>query len=96
MGADNNTIGGTTAAERNVLAGNLGDGIELNDTGTSGNVIQGNYIGTDITGLAALGNQRHGVVLYNGVSTTTIGGSAAGEGNVISGNAGQRYRNRRQ
>ena len=86
-GADNNIIGGTTPAERNVLSGNLEDGIEILNAGTAGNTVQGNYIGTNADGTAALGNQRFGVVLYDGVSGTTIGGTAAGAGNVISGNA---------
>ena len=49
--------------------------------------IQGNYIGTDVTGTVGLGVQTHGIVLeYTGGHT--IGGSGAGEGNLISGNAG--------
>jgi trimeric autotransporter adhesin len=87
-GADATVIGGTSAAERNLISGNGNDGIEIDNTGTTGTVIHGNWIGTDATGLAALGNARHGVILFNGVSGTLIGGTAAGAGNVISGNAG--------
>ena len=51
----------------------------------SGDVIAGNFIGTDPTGTAALGNSSG--VFING-SNTTIGGTADGDRNVISGNSG--------
>ncbi len=59
-GTSNNTIGGTTAATRNVISGNTGYGLVIDGTnGTaSGNVIAGNYIGTDATGSTAQG-RRH-------------------------------------
>jgi titin len=50
-----------------------------------GNVIQGNRIGTDVTGTVALGN-LDGVKIEHYVKDSVIGGSAAGAGNVISGN----------
>lgn len=49
-GANGNTIGGTTSGARNVISGNNKLNISLSDTGTSGNVVQGNFIGTDVTG----------------------------------------------
>ena len=49
------------------------------------NRVRGNSIGTDPTGLLALGN-RVGVLVTN--TGNTIGGSGAGEGNLISGNLG--------
>src|SRR5262249_22260197 len=76
-----NTIGGTTAAARNVVSGNRGAGIAV---GGSGTIVQGNYIGTDVSGSVALGNQVNGVRVIG--SGGTIGGTAAGAGNVISGN----------
>ena len=85
-GATGNTIGGTTAAARNVISGNLG-GVQLN--GDAGDVVEGNYIGTNIAGTSGIGNGTlgSGITDENGTDDT-IGGSVAGAGNVISGNAG--------
>ena len=80
-GASNNTIGGTTAGARNIISGNTGDGIDID--GSDGNTITGNYIGTDVTGIVDLGNTLRGVVIHNGASSNTIGGTTAGAGNVI-------------
>ncbi len=88
---DNNTIGGVTAAHRNVISGNDGPGIEIR-AAYSGNVIQGNYIGADATGTADLGNTGDGVELSGGAFSNTIGGVGAGEGNVIFGNSGDGVR----
>ena len=76
-------IGGISTLERNVMGGNAGRGIYL-DGLTSGTRVLGNYIGTDASGALAVAN-GWGVGLA-GLGTATIGGTAAGEGNVISGN----------
>jgi hypothetical protein len=81
--ANNVVIGGTTAAERNIISGNNGDGINLG-AGFSGAIIRGNYIGTDVTGTIDLGNSANGILV--GGSNVTIGGTAAGARNIISGN----------
>ena len=83
-GASNVTIGGTTAAVRNVISGNRLDGISIADT--AGNVIQGNYIGTDATGTVALANGGSGI--STSASGNLVGGTTAGAGNLISGNGG--------
>ncbi len=44
-GAKSNLVGGLSPALRNVISGNLNQGVVMNDPGTSGNVVQGNYIG---------------------------------------------------
>ncbi|MFO0850510.1 MAG: right-handed parallel beta-helix repeat-containing protein [Gemmataceae bacterium] len=85
-GASGNTVGGTTAAARNVISGNTVQGVVLNDPGTSNNVVQGNYIGTDWTGTVGLSNLANGVVIRGGASANTIGGTTPGAGNLISGN----------
>ncbi|MFN8000741.1 MAG: CSLREA domain-containing protein [Acidobacteriota bacterium] len=79
----NNTIGGATAGERNLISGNNGPGVRIFSTAT-GNKVAGNYIGTDVTGAAALGNASDGVVITG--SNNTVGGTTAGERNLISGN----------
>ena len=80
-----NTIGGTSPAARNVIGGGQ-RGIWI-FSGT-GNVVQGNLIGTTAAGTAALANQI-GIHIVVSASHNTIGGTAVGAGNVISGNATQ-------
>lgn len=79
------TIGGTTAQARNVISANGNFGVWLGDPGTTDNVVQGNYIGTDATGTVARGNTEYGVYIDNGSSGNTIGGSVPGARNVLSG-----------
>ena len=81
-----NTIGGTAIADRNVISGNTVDGIQLD--ASSNNRVEGNYIGTDVTGMLDRGNTNQGIALFNASASNTIGGTAAGAGNVISGNNG--------
>ena len=85
FGASHNSIGGANAGEANVISANGGDGVELSQSGTQGNVVQGNYIGTSFDGVVALGNGLHGVNIFNGAHSSMIGGTA-GQGNIISGN----------
>ncbi|MGA2061415.1 MAG: MBG domain-containing protein, partial [Thermoguttaceae bacterium] len=77
IGGSNNTIGSTTAADRNLISSSL-FGISVNGTG---NIIQGNYIGTDITGTLNLGNGYSGISVT--ASNNVIGGTATGAGNLI-------------
>jgi trimeric autotransporter adhesin len=81
-----NTIGGTTAAERNVVSGNTTMGLNLSGASASGNTVQGNWIGLSATGLTSLGNNEDGLQIDGGASNNTIGGLTAGAGNVVSGN----------
>lgn len=76
-------IGGTTLSERNLIGGNAERGIYL-DGLTTGTRVLGNYIGTDAAGAVSVAN-GWGVALA-GLGTATIGGTGAGEGNLISGN----------
>lgn len=68
----NNTIGGPTEAERNLISGN-DYGIALWGSSCAGNVIQGNYIGTDRTGSQPLGNTYYGINISDGAHDNTIG-----------------------
>ena len=80
-----NIIGGTTAAARNVISGNSQNGVLIESNLAVGNVVEGNYIGTDMTGLARLSNQQNGIVIDD--SPSNVIGNTTGPGNVISGNA---------
>ncbi|PID59320.1 MAG: hypothetical protein CSB44_13020 [Gammaproteobacteria bacterium] len=88
-GAQNITVGGASDAERNVVSGNGGSGIVISGANSMGNSVTGNYIGTDASGVLALGNAQHGVLLSASASINVIGGSSmSGMGNVISANGG--------
>lgn len=76
-------IGGTEPGAANVISGNLDQGLWL--VGGRSNVVQGNFIGVDRTGNAALPNAGAGVRLNNS-SENLIGGSEEGSRNIISGN----------
>ena len=86
FGAQNNLVGGDTAATRNLISGNGTSGVLIKDTGTTGNAVTGNFIGTDASGTGALGNAEAGVLIAFSAQDNTIGGSTAGAGNLISGN----------
>ena len=89
------TIGGTTAADRNVISGNGAGGIQINDSPSglhtafpNGALVEGNFIGTDPIGQSAAPNQGNGVTIVNPGST--IGGTDPGAGNVIAFNTSRR------
>lgn len=88
LDSPNNLLGGTTAGARNIIAGTAGLTDGLAGPGTPayphhvfGNLIQGNYIGTDVTGAIALG----GNVGIQDCPDTTIGGTTPAARNIISG-----------
>ena len=79
-GADNTTIGGITEEARNIISNNY-EGIEIN---SNNNTVQGNYIGTDITGTFNRGNDSDdGIEIQNSATGNLIGGTAEGAGNLI-------------
>ena len=82
----NNTIGGTTAADRNVISGNGTVGVQLYTATAANNKVLGNYIGTNYTGEKAIANGTSGVAVV-GAPNAVIGGVTVGARNVISGNA---------
>lgn len=80
INAPGNTIGGTTAMARNVISGNDSAGVVIGGEAT-GNAVQGNFIGTDVTGILDLGNGPEGVIIA--ASDNIIGGREKGAGNII-------------
>ena len=83
-GADFNTIGGTDAADRNLISGNSYAGVAIREVGTDDNRIIGNWIGLDRNGdVVSAGD--HGVVIWDGTYNNQIGGANPGEGNRIAG-----------
>ena len=83
FGATGNTVGG---ASRNVISGNSTAGVRVQSAGTTGNFILANYIGVNATGSAAIPNGTHGIHVTDSATATTIGGGAAADRNLISGN----------
>jgi Astacin (Peptidase family M12A) len=85
-GAAGNTVGGNTPAARNVISGNLQDGVLISDPGTSGNNILGNYIGVNINGTTSLPNGSSGVAIVSGASRNVVGAPDPATRNIVSGN----------
>ena len=79
---ENNVIGGTITSARNILSGNLGNGITIFNS--HNNRILGNYLGLSASGLLDLGNGFNGVSI--GGSNNLVGGTSPGARNVISAN----------
>ncbi len=78
MNASATTIGGSVPGAGNVISGNLDRGITLDG---ANNLVQGNFIGTDVTGLQPLGNARSGVEI--GGPGNSVGGTNNGTANII-------------
>jgi hypothetical protein len=78
-------VGGTAPADRNLVSGNTAGVFSgaIQIAGGGGAVIQGNLVGTDATGMLAIPNAE---AIYSNMPAT-IGGTAPGAGNVISGNS---------
>ncbi|OAI39147.1 hypothetical protein AYO38_08110 [bacterium SCGC AG-212-C10] len=95
--SSNIQVGGTTHTpwtcdnECNLISGNgivgAAEGIHINNPNIAGgsHLIRGNFIGTDLAGATALGNDDKGIAIVDSASNT-IGGSVSGAGNLISGN----------
>ena len=83
-GATGVQVGGGTPGAGNLISGNADFGVEVGSSASTGIVVEGNEIGTDITGTVALGSQQEGV--FDAGTADTIGGVTATACNVISGN----------
>ena len=68
-------IGGLSEASRNIISANAEAGVKIggNNGFASGNLVWGNFIGTDVTGTASLGNGQDGVNFGNGASGNSVG-----------------------
>lgn len=84
MDGDGYYLGGTTAATRNVVSGNLSHGIEIGDNGTD-NRVWGSYIGTDTAGSLARPNGGAGIQIVG--SGNIVGDVTSNKRNLVSGNA---------
>jgi len=85
--------------EGNVIVANGGVGVAIQSAGAVGNILLGNLIGVGADGQTPLGNVAAdipgqgsgpgaGIILSGSPSNNTIGGTQAGDGNVISANSG--------
>ncbi|HKP36459.1 MAG TPA: choice-of-anchor D domain-containing protein, partial [Pyrinomonadaceae bacterium] len=70
-GSSDNTVGCTLAGERNIISGNTGEGVAV--LSSSGNWVQGNFIGVAPNGTSLLGNAEHGVEIYSSASNNLVG-----------------------
>jgi parallel beta-helix repeat protein len=78
IAANNNQIGGPLPSDRNFFSSNVTAGVVLQDV--TGNVVENNYIGTDLTGTQARPNGFQGVAVVNAHGNTY-------RNNLVSGNA---------
>ena len=81
-----NQIGETTPGARNIISANGSVGIVIAGVLSIGNLIEGNFIGTDISGTMNLGNSGNGMEI-SAATETTIGGTAPYARNIISCNS---------
>ena len=84
-GAPNTILGRIIPPLRNIISGNDGDGVLIQGPTATGNKVTGNYIGADTAGDPNLGNRLDGVRILD-ASDNLIGGTVAGEGNIIAAN----------
>jgi parallel beta-helix repeat protein len=82
IGTDANGSGDT--AERNIIAGNRDRGVRIEGDGATNNLVAGNYIGVDVTGLTRLTNDQVNISITNGAANNRVGGTTAASRNVVS------------
>lgn len=75
INAPNNTIGGTTVGERNVISGNRVNGISIATMDATGNNVKGNYIGVAANGTTSLQNRINGVEISDNARNNMVGGT---------------------
>lgn len=82
-----NDVGGNTVGPGNRIAGNNGAGVQITGESADANVVKGNTIGLN-NGGGSSANAGGGVLVFAGADNNVIGGAAAADGNVVSGNSG--------
>jgi kexin len=87
FGAHHNVIGGAEAGMRNIISGNVGSGVRVQNDAHD-NHVRGNYIGTNGDGVFAMPNGDWGIRIFSNAPGNVAGGGEAGAGNVVSGNTG--------
>lgn len=86
--ASGNQIGGNRAGLRNIISGNQKTGIAISGAAASNNVVEGNYIGTNINGTVAIPNISDGIRVTSAANNRIGSQTEAAAGNLISGNGG--------
>ncbi len=71
----NNIIGGTVAGARNVISGNSVNGVAINSSLATGNIVAGNYIGVGANGTTSIPNVNDGVRFSNNAANNIVGGT---------------------
>ena len=84
-GSPSNTIGGVASADGNLLSGNLRGGLQLVGPASSGNLVIGNLVGTNLEGSAVFPGVLVGISIEQQANNNTIGGTTPGAGNLVSG-----------
>ena len=89
MGNSNDGIelrGAMATIDGNVINNNGDNGIEIRGGSATNNVVTDNIIGLEADGSTGSGNAGAGIAILANASANTIGGTAAGEGNLIAAN----------
>lgn len=82
----NNLIGDSLGTHRNVISGNFYPQVRIEGTASTGNMVMGNIIGLDKTGMVDISGYTNGIFINLGSSNNIIGGTNGTAGNLISGN----------
>jgi titin len=85
VSSSGNLIGGPEETAFNVISGNLNCGVLINGTGANDNLVEGNFIGVDVTGNVALSN-HYGVIIKADADNNRVGGTSSVYRNIISAN----------
>lgn len=91
IGVNINGAGSNTVVE-NLISDNNNGGVRVGGGANTDNVVKGNLIGTDAAGEVDIGNASDGIRIEGSGERVTVGGTTAGDGNVISGNGGDGVR----